>query len=76
MVAKQRSTTETIRNIITPLAVVAALGGLSTVEVELPEVTVESQSIELRDRFYDLVTPNQHVVWAVGKSGKIIRSND
>ena len=67
---------ETIRNLVTPLAVVAALGGLSTVEVELPEVFVEAQSIELRDRFYDLVTPSEHVVWAVGKSGKIIRSND
>ena len=67
---------ETIRTLVTPLAVVAALGGLSMVEVELPEVFVEPQTIELRDRFYDMVTPNEHVIWAVGKSGKIIRSND
>ena len=66
----------TIGSLVTPLAVAAALGGLSMVEVELPEVFVEAQTIELRDRFYDMVIPDEHVIWAVGKSGKIIRSND
>lgn len=64
------------KSLLPPVVVVAALGWLSTVEVELPDVYVEEQIIELRDRFYDVVTPNDQVVWAVGKNGKIVRSDD
>ena len=65
-----------IKSLLPPLIVIGALGWLSTLEVELPDVFVQEQIIELRDRFYDVVVPNEQVVWAVGKSGKIVRSDD
>jgi photosystem II stability/assembly factor-like uncharacterized protein len=65
-----------IKSLVPPVVVVAALGWLSTVDVELPEVFVAEQIIELRDRFYDVAIPDDQVVWAVGKNGKIVRSDD
>lgn len=65
-----------IKSLLPPVVVVAALGWLSTVDVELPDVFVAEQIIELRDRFYDVAIPNDQVVWAVGKNGKIVRSDD
>ena len=65
-----------IKSLLPPVVVVAALGWLSTVDVELPEVFVAEQIIELRDRFYDVAIPGDQVVWAVGKNGKIVRSDD
>ncbi len=68
--------TSFIKSAIPPVVVVVALGWLSTVEVEMPEVFVKEQIIELRDRFYDVAIPDDKTIWAVGKNGKIVRSDD
>ena len=65
-----------IKSLVPPVVVVAALSWLSTVDVELPDVFVAEQIIELRDRFYDIAIPDDQEVWAVGKNGKIVRSDD
>ena len=71
----QRSTTAKIWAVLSPVLVVVALAALSRVRLEVPRVVIEPPVIETRDRFLG-VTVVGDVVWAVGKDGKIIRSED
>jgi photosystem II stability/assembly factor-like uncharacterized protein len=58
-----------------PIGVIGALYALSQVEPEVPRVEIDPPDIELRDRFYGVVA-NDTLIWAVGKDGKIVRSED
>lgn len=65
----------TIWSYVIPVAVVAALYGLSRVELAEPHVEVDEPEIELRDRFFGVAGVGD-MVWAVGKDAKIVRSED
>ena len=71
----QRSMTSRIWAVLSPLLVVVALAALSRVRLEVPRVVIEPPVIETRDRFLGVVALGD-VLWAVGKDGKIIRSDD
>ena len=60
---------------LSPVLVVVALTALSRVRLEVPRVVIEPPVIETRDRFLGIVAVGD-VLWAVGKDGKIIRSED
>ena len=66
---------ERVRGFAIPLAVIAALYTLSTVELSVPHREMDEPEIELRDRFLGVASDGT-VVWAVGKDGKIVRSED
>ncbi len=61
--------------LLSPVLVVAALVALSQVRLEVPRIIIEPPVIETRDRFMGVAVVDD-VVWAVGKDGKIIRSED
>lgn len=71
----QQSMTARMWAILSPVLVVVALTALSRVRLEVPRVIIEPPVIETRDRFL-AVTAVGDVLWAVGKDGKIIRSED
>lgn len=71
----QQSMTSRMWAILSPVLVVVALTALSRVRLEVPRVVIEPPVIETRDRFLG-VTAVGDVLWAVGKDGKIIRSED
>lgn len=71
----QRSMTTKIWAVLSPVLVVAALTALSQVRLEVPRVVIDPPVIETRDRFMSVAVVDD-VVWAVGKDGKIIRSED
>lgn len=70
------STSSKIRSYLTPVAVIAALSGLASVRLEVPQVTIPRPAIESRDRFFGIETVGDQVVWVVGKNGKVLRSED
>lgn len=71
----QQSMTARMWAIVSPVLVVAALAALATVRLEVPRVVIEPPVIETRDRFLGVAVVGD-VLWAVGKDGKIIRSED
>ena len=71
----QRSMTSRIWAVLSPVLVVVALAALSRVRLEVPRIVIEPPVIETRDRFLGLAAIGD-VMWAVGKDGKIIRSED
>jgi photosystem II stability/assembly factor-like uncharacterized protein len=71
----QRSLTSKIWAVLSPVLVVVALAALSRVRLEVPRVVIEPPIIETRDRFLSVVAVGD-VMWAVGKDGKIIRSEN
>ena len=71
----QQSMTSRMWAILSPVLVVVALTALSQVRLEVPRVIIEPPVIETRDRFMSVAVVGD-VVWAVGKDGKIIRSED
>lgn len=71
----QRSLVSKLWAFFLPVVVVVALGALSRVRLEVPRVIITPPVIETRDRFMG-VTVVDDVVWAVGKDGKVIRSED
>lgn len=71
----QRSMRSRIFAVLSPVVVVAVLAALSQVRLEVPRVVIEPPAIETRDRFMSVAVIDD-VVWAVGKAGKIIRSED
>ncbi len=58
-----------------PVMVAGALLALAQVRLEVPRVVIEPPVIETRDRFLGVAVIGD-VAWAVGKDGKIIRSED
>jgi photosystem II stability/assembly factor-like uncharacterized protein len=71
----QQSMTSRMWAILSPVLVVVALTALSRVRLEVPRVIIEPPVIETRDRFMSVAVVGD-VLWAVGKDGKIIRSED
>lgn len=71
----QRSMGSRAWAIMAPVLVVVALAALSRVRLEVPRVVIETPVIETRDRFLGVAVVDD-VIWAVGKDGKIIRSED
>lgn len=71
----QRSVMSKSWAILSPVLVVVALAALSMVRLEVPRVVIEPPVIETRDRFMSVAAVDD-VFWAVGKDGKIIRSED
>ncbi len=71
----QQSMTSRMWAILSPVLVVVALTALSRVRLEVPRVIIEPPVIETRDRFMSVAVVGD-VFWAVGKDGKIIRSED
>jgi photosystem II stability/assembly factor-like uncharacterized protein len=71
----QRSLGSRVWAILAPVLVVVALVALSRVRLEVPRVVIDTPVIETRDRFLGVAAVGD-VIWAVGKDGKIIRSED
>lgn len=71
----QRSRTSKIWAVLSPVLVVIALAALSRVRLEVPRAVINPPVIETRDRFLGVIAVGD-VLWAVGKDGKIIRSED
>lgn len=71
----QRSMTSRMWAILSPVLVVVALAALSRVRLEVPRVVIQPPVIETRDRFLSVAAVGD-VMWAVGKDGKIIRSEN
>lgn len=62
---------------LAPVIVIAALLGLASVELEVPDIKLERPAIETRDRFFGVAVLNQgKTIWAVGKDAKVVRSDD
>lgn len=62
---------------LAPLAIIAGLlyAGLF-IKPAPPVSNMSSAAIGLRDSFYGVAVPSPKVVWAVGRDGKVVRSDD
>lgn len=67
----------TIATSLIPIAVIGALLYAAFFVKATAEVSsVKPPEIERRDRFLGVAMPGDHVIWAAGSNGKVVRSND